>query len=186
MVGTNVSIFVRLLLYVIWPELRLVGDRAWALEDEVRGRANEKSGAKTKKKERETVERRQEWEGGRRRGILALKSPAFSLSLWRFCIPKNAIHPSIKLSLSRWFSHCPFQSISRWWPPLRESVHVLPFSYSFLLISLDVHCLLGRWRMMSHGQSVCECLSHIEISLCVRVCVCVQCVWADVCACVCI
>jgi len=63
-VGTNVSIFVRLLLYVIWRELRLVGVRAEALEDEERGRANEKSGAKTKNKgrerERETAERRQE------------------------------------------------------------------------------------------------------------------------------
>jgi len=41
--------FVRLLLYVIWQELETSGLQSGALEGEVRGRANEKSGAKTKK-----------------------------------------------------------------------------------------------------------------------------------------
>lgn len=67
MVGTNVSIFVRLLLYVIWQELETSGLQSGALEDEVRGRANEKSGAKTKNKGRE---RERQWRGDRsERGV---------------------------------------------------------------------------------------------------------------------
>jgi hypothetical protein len=108
MVGTNVSIFVRLLLYVIWPELRLVGDRAWALEDEVRGRANEKSGAKTKKRRERDSGEETGVRGGSEAGHSGVEvAGVFSLTL--AVLYSQERHPSIKLSLS----HCPFQSISR-------------------------------------------------------------------------
>lgn len=115
-----------------------MGDRAEALEDEERGRANEKSGAKTKKLRERERERYSGEETGVRGGSEAGHSGDevavfFSLTHWRFRIPKNAIHPS-NLSLSRWFSRCPvtFQSISRRRPPLRESVHVLPLFFILL------------------------------------------------------
>jgi len=144
-----------------------VGDRAWALEDEVRGRANEKSGAKTtttKKGERERDSGEETGvRGGSEAGHAGIEVAGFfALSHWRFRIPKNAIHPSNYLylagSLAVRFNRSADDGL------LFVRVFMFYRFFFFLLICLDVHYLLGRWHVMSHGQRVCECLSHIEIS----------------------
>jgi len=92
LVGTNVSLLFRFLSYVIWKELRLVGDRAGALEDEVRGRANGKGGAKTKK-ERDSGEETGV-RGGSEAGHSGVEVAGF-FSLTQAVLYSQERHPSI-------------------------------------------------------------------------------------------